>query len=169
MLNTSFFGFQKAGWGVKTFSEIMREKQQRKQEEKSAKIKAKITPIVFSQNKTDDQKATKRKFTPIVFEENKTEENVPRTSNVRKKVATNLEVKEQTKKPAAKKFQPIVFDLDSKKAEKSVKRSPSPVTVEKKEDIAPAKPTVVKKRRWSRKSKSIEGWYLLVKYDMDIV
>ena len=106
-----------AGWGVKTFSELMQEKRQQRLGTKSDDIKnndsdksseqqsnrnKKFTPIVFDeddkQNRTNKVITTKRKFTPVVFD---------------------LDDKKEPKKPITKKFKPIIFE-DTVEAPESV-------------------------------------------------
>ena len=42
-------------WGIKTFTEIMKEKQQKKQESQKDKVSRSISPIVFQKDSKDTE------------------------------------------------------------------------------------------------------------------
>ena len=89
---------------MKTYSEIMREKQQKRLAEQQSAEKH-LAEQQSADDTSEQSSKPRKKFTPIVFDDSET--NRPRTKN-------DNDVKVATTK---RKFTPVVFDLSDKKEE----------------------------------------------------
>ena len=95
------------GWGVKTYSEIMREKQQKRLAEQQS-AEQHLAEQQPSDDTSEQPRKPGKKFTPIVFDDS--EKNRTKNDNDIVKTATTK-----------RKFTPVVFDLSNKKEEEPKK------------------------------------------------